>query len=91
MLVDLFPSGTGALNSEEGSGYQEIGGKQYLKLRKKGSFKFAYTVRGSHVIYDAQGKPTEYSLNERMEILKNREALTVRQKDIWYGFNLVIP
>lgn len=48
-------------------------------------------MRRSHVIYDAQGKPTEYSLNERMEILKNREALTVRQKDIWYGFNLVIP
>lgn len=91
MLVDMFPSGTGALNSEKGSGYQEIGGKKYLKLRKKGSSKYEYTVRENQVIYDAQGKPTEYSLNERMEILHNGEALTVRQKDIWYVFNLVIP
>lgn len=91
MLVDMFPSGTGALNSETGSGYQEINGKKYLKLRKKGSSKYEYTVRENNVIYDGQGKPTEYALNERMEILKGGEALTVRQKDIWYVFNLVIP
>lgn len=90
MLTDLFPAGGGAWQSKAGSGYTEVNGKKYLKLRKKGSRNYNYTVRENNVIYNAKGEPTEYSLNPQMEVLKNGEPLLVRQRDVWSRFNLLL-
>lgn len=84
LLVDAFPSGIGSVASQKGSGYTQIDGKMYLKLKKQGEDTYDYTVREGNVIYDGAGNPTEYSLNENFEVLLNGEPLTVKQKDVTY-------
>lgn len=87
LLVDVFPPECGVLFSEKGSGYKEVNGRKCLMLRKKGEDGYNYTVGENGVIYDADGKETEYSVNGKYELLKNSEPLTVRQKrlDYWYS------
>lgn len=85
ILVDAFPSATGTLSAQKGSGYTLVDGKKYLKLKKAGETEYNYTVRENNVIYDQNGAPTEYSLNGNFEVLKNGEPLTVKQKDIEYN------
>lgn len=85
ILVDAFPSATGTLTAQKGSGYTLIDGKKYLKLKKAGETEYHYTLRENNVIYDQNGAPTEYSLNGNFEVLKNGEPLTVKQKDIVYN------
>ena len=83
--MDAFPSATGTLSAQKGSGYTLVDGKKYLKLKKAGETEYNYTVRENNVIYDQNGAPTEYSLNGNFEVLKNGEPLTVKQKDIEYN------
>lgn len=85
ILVDAFPSATGTLTAQKGSGYTLIDGKKYLKLKKAGETEYHYTLRENNVIYDQNGAPTEYSLNGNFEVQKNGEPLTVKQKDIVYN------
>lgn len=85
ILVDAFPSATGTLTAQKGSGYTLIDGKKYLKLKKAGETEYHYTLRENNVIYDQKGAPTEYSLNRNFEVQKNGEPLTVKQKDIVYN------
>lgn len=91
LLTDAYPSKTGSVNSEYGTGYVEIDGQQCLMLRKKGSRNFDYTVRGDNFIYDKNGNQTEYSLNSNFEILKNGQPLTVKQKKTIFWYNLSVP
>lgn len=92
MLVDAYPYASGVINSEKGSGFTEIDGKKYLKLQKKGSSDYDYTVRENGVIFDKNGNATSYSLNDNFEVLENGEPVFMSQKKslYWYNYNIGI-
>lgn len=87
-LVDAFPHGIGIKNVQQGSGYTEIDGQKYLMLRKKGESEYSYTARENGIIYDASGKKTAYSLNDRYEVLENGRPLSVEQKEVHYWYTV---
>lgn len=88
MFVDAYPYATGATNSVKGSGFTEIDGQKYLMLCKDGEKDFNYTVRENGAIYDKNGEKTEYSLNDKYEILQNGKPLTVKQKKQRFWYNI---
>lgn len=88
MFVDVMPAGIGSSNASVGSGYKEIGGKKYLKLRFKddSSLVYQYSVRENGVVYnDTTNTPTEYTMNSRYELLQNGIPLTVKQYQIRFS------
>lgn len=93
LLVDAFPPESGAMFSEQSSGYTEIDGKKYLMLRKKGEKDYNYTVRENGVIYNSNSEKTQYSINSKNELFKDSQPMTVRQKklDYWYFLPYGIP
>lgn len=93
LLVDAFPPESGAMFSEQSSGYTEIDGKKYLMLRKKGEKDYNYTVRENGVIYNNNGEKTKYSINSKNELFEDSQPMTVRQKklDYWYFLPYGIP
>ncbi len=85
LISDAMAAGYGSPQAVSGSGYKEIDGQKYLKLKKTGDTDYHYTVRENRVIYDDRtNTATEYSLNENFEILKNGELQTVKQKSSRY-------
>ena len=85
LISDAMAAGYGSPQAVSGSGYKEIDGQKYLKLKKTGDTDYNYTVRENRVIYDDRtNTATEYSLNENFEILKNGELQTVKQKSSRY-------
>ncbi|HIT90643.1 MAG TPA: exo-alpha-sialidase, partial [Candidatus Merdenecus merdavium] len=92
LFADAMPAGIGVSNASKGSGYKEINGEKYIKLRwhEDGTNNYHYTIREGGVIYDdTTNKPTEYSVNGQYELLKNGEPLTCKQYDYYFeGTNL---
>lgn len=87
LFADLMPAGIGSSNAAVGSGFKEIDGKKYLKLRWKddASGDYGYTIRENGVIYnDAANTPTEYSVDAEYNLYQNGTALTCKQYD--YNF-----
>ncbi len=85
LISDAMAAGYGSPQAVSGSGYKEIDGQKYLKLKKTGDTDYNYTVRENNVIYDDRtNTATEYSLNENFEILMNGELQTVKQKSSRY-------
>lgn len=84
LLADVMPAGIGNnVADKKDSGYKEINGKYYLKLKKSNENAYNYTVREDGVIYDdTSGKPTNYSVNEKYEVLDNGQPLTVTQYSV---------
>ncbi|HEP1824346.1 TPA: exo-alpha-sialidase [Streptococcus suis] len=86
MLADAMPFGIGNGNANRNdSGYKEIEGKYYLKLKKEGDADYNYSVREDGVIYEDTGNtPTNYRLNDRYEVFEADKPLTVEQYSVSY-------
>lgn len=62
LLVDAYPESQGAVNSKAGSAYEQINGKNYLKLTDFNNQ--TYTVRENGIVYDAKGNATDMYVDE---------------------------
>lgn len=88
IFADAMPAGIGGSNASVGSGYKEINGKKYMKLRwyEDGSSTYNYSVRENGVIYnDETGSPTDYKIDGEYNLYRSDAALTCKQYD--YNFN----
>ncbi len=92
LFADAMPAGIGVSNASKGSGYKEIDGNKYIKLRwhEDGGSDYNYTIRENGIIYnDITNEPTEYSVNGDYDLLKNGTILTCKQYDYNFeGLNL---
>lgn len=84
LLADVMPAGIGNNNANKAdSGFKEINGYYYLKLKKNGDNDFRYTVRENGVVYDeTTNKPTNYTINDKYEVLEGGKSLTVEQYSV---------
>ena len=84
LLADVMPAGIGNNNANKAdSGFKEINGHYYLKLKKNGDNDFRYTVRENGVVYDeTTNKPTNYTVNDKYEVLEGGKSLTVEQYSV---------
>lgn len=84
LLADVMPAGIGNNNANKSdSGFKEIDGKYYVKLKKGNESAFNYSIRENNVIYDdVANKPTVYSVNEKYEVLENGNPLSVEQYSV---------
>lgn len=84
LLADVMPAGIGNNNANKAdSGFKEINGHYYLKLKKNGDNDFHYTVRENGVVYDeTTNKPTNYTINDKYEVLEGGKSLTVEQYSV---------
>lgn len=93
LFADLMPAGIGSSNASVGSGFKDIGGKKYLKLRwhQDGSSTYNYSVREGGVIYDdTTGQPTQYRVDGEYNLYQNDSKLTCKQYDYNFsGTNLI--
>lgn len=88
IFADAMPAGIGGSNASVGSGYKEINGKKYMKLRwhEDGSSTYNYSIRENGVIYsDETGSPTDYKIDGEYNLYRSDAALTCKQYD--YNFN----
>ena len=60
MLVDMWQNGTGFWGAQEGTGYIEVDGVDYLKLTDADGA--VYTVRENGVVYDSNNQVTAYQV-----------------------------
>lgn len=87
LFADLMPAGIGSSNASVGSGFKEVDGKKYLKLRwyEDGADAYNYSIRESGIIYnDTTGEATEYTVDGEYNIYQNGNNLTCKQYD--YNF-----
>ena len=84
LLADVMPAGIGNNNANKAdSGFKEINGQYYLKLQKDGDNDFSYTVRENGVVYDeTTNNPTNYTVNDKYEVLEGGKPLTVEQYSV---------
>lgn len=84
LLADVMPAGIGNNNANKAdSGFKEINGHYYLKLKKNGDNDFRYTVIENGVVYDeTTNKPTNYTINDKYEVLEGGKSLTVEQYSV---------
>ena len=89
LLADVMPAGIGNNNANRSdSGFKEVNGKYYLKLKKNGESSYQYTVRENGVVYnDSTNQPTNYQVNEKYEVLENGHPLTVEQYSVKFDVN----
>nr|CAA69951.1 sialidase (neuraminidase) [Clostridium tertium] len=88
IFADAMPAGIGSSNASTGSGYKDIAGKKYMKLRwhQDGSSTYNYSIRENGVIYnDVTNLPTEYKIDGDYNLYKNGIALLYKQYD--YNFS----
>ncbi|WP_416222661.1 sialidase domain-containing protein [Streptococcus cuniculi] len=84
LLADVMPAGIGNNNANKSdSGFKEIDGNYYVKLKKNNESNYNYSIRENNVIYDdVKNKPTAYSVNEKYELLENGQPLSVEQYSV---------
>lgn len=88
IFADAMPAGIGSSNASVGSGYKEINGKKYMKLRwhTDGSLTYNYSIRENGVIYnDRTNSPTEYKIDGEYNLYKDGVGLVCKQYD--YNFS----
>lgn len=92
LLADVMPAGIGNNNANKSdSGFKEVDGQYYLKLKKDGDTDFAYSVRAGGVIYDDRtNTKTAYTLNDRYEVLENGQPLSVEQYSVSFASGLLV-
>ncbi|MFD1671839.1 sialidase domain-containing protein [Agrilactobacillus yilanensis] len=81
MMADVMPAGIGfsAANRSD-SGYKQINGKYYVKLKKTGETAYNYTIRENGVIYnDTTNEPTTYGVDGHYGLMENGKYLKVEQ------------
>ena len=65
------------------SGYKQIDGNYYLKLKKQGDTDYNYTIRENGTVYDDRtNRPTEFSEDKNFGIKQNGNYLTVEQYSV---------
>lgn len=93
LFADLMPAGIGSSNASVGSGFKDINGNKYLKLRWKndGAGVYDYSVRENGIIYnDTTNSATEYSVDGEYNLYKNGNVMTCKQYDYNFeGSNLL--
>lgn len=93
LFADLMPAGIGSSNASVGSGFKEVNGKKYLKLRwhEDAGSAYDYTIREKGVIYnDAANQPTEFRVDGEYNLYQNHTNLTCKQYDYNFsGTNLI--
>lgn len=93
LFADLMPAGIGSSNASVGSGFKEVNGKKYLKLRwhEDAGSAYDYTIREKGVIYnDVTDQPTEFRVDGEYNLYQNDTNLTCKQYDYNFsGTNLI--
>lgn len=88
LFADLMPAGIGSSSASVGSGFKNINGKTYLKLRwnQDGDNAYHYTIReGGVIFHDDLEQPTEYWVDGDYNLHQNKTTLTCKQYD--YNFS----
>lgn len=90
MFADVMPAGVSFREATRSdSGYKEINGKAYLKLKKAGDTGYYYTVRENGIVYDDRtNQPTEYRVEDDFSITENGNALKVEQYSANFANNV---
>lgn len=87
MLADVMPAGIGNNNAiKTDSGFKEIDGNYFVKLKKEGDSGYNYSIRDDGKIYDdTTNQPTSYSVNSKYELFENGEPLNVEQYSVAFN------
>ncbi|MBF0786879.1 MULTISPECIES: exo-alpha-sialidase [unclassified Streptococcus] len=87
MLADVMPAGIGNNNAvKTDSGFKEIDGHYFVKLKKEGDTHYQYSIREDGQVYDdTRGQPTPYSVNSKYELFENGQPLTVEQYSVAFN------
>ncbi|EGO8295532.1 sialidase [Enterococcus faecalis] len=89
MFADVMPAGVSFREATRvDSGYKEVDGKTYLKLKKAGDAEYNYTVRENGVVYDDRtNQATAYTVDKDFSIKENGNALKVEQYSVTFENN----
>ncbi|WP_159795389.1 sialidase family protein [Streptococcus halichoeri] len=89
LFADVMPAGVSFREAQrDDSGYKDINGKVYLKLKKRGESGYDYTVREQGRIFDDRtNQPTAYSLAKDFSLMENGKTLTVEQYSVAFDNN----
>lgn len=89
MFADVMPAGVSFREAtRKDSGYKQIDGNYYLKLKKQGDTDYNYTIREHGTVYDDRtNRPTEFSVDKNFGIKQNGNYLTVEQYSVSFENN----
>lgn len=89
LFADVMPAGVSIVDATRvDSGYKNVDGKFYLKLKKTGDSDYNYTIRENGVIFDDRtNKATPYSVDKDFSITENGKNLTVEQYSVTFEDN----
>lgn len=89
MFADVMPAGVSFREATRvDSGFKEVNGKTYLKLKNAEETEYNYTVRENGVIYDDRtNQATSYTVDKDFSIKENGNALTVEQYSVTFENN----
>ncbi|WP_339260574.1 exo-alpha-sialidase [Lysinibacillus sp. FSL K6-3209] len=92
LMADFMPAGIGNHNAlKNDSGYKEINGTYYLKLRKSNESTYHYSIRENGVIFnDTVNQPTEYKVDAYYNLMKNDDYLYVPQYSVRFDNDRLI-
>jgi len=68
-LVLAFPEGFGYPNAEEGTGFKEIDGNQFMVLYDQDGME--YTIREEGIVYDDKNEKTDFIVDQKRNLYKN--------------------
>src|SRR5690625_7507942 len=68
-LVLAFPEGVGYPNAEEGTGFKEIDGNQFMVLYDQDGME--YTIREEGIVYDDKNEKTDCIVDQKRNFYKN--------------------
>lgn len=89
LFADVMPAGVSFRDATRSdSGYKDINGHTYLKLKKQGESGYNYTVREGGLIYDDRtNSPTDFRVNSDFSLSKNGSALKTEQYSVSFENN----
>ena len=92
LMTDVMPAGIGNNNANRSdSGYKEINGRYYLKLKKGSDKDYYYTIRENGVVFDDRtGQATSYRVDEQYNILEGTNPLMVEQYSVRFEGNQLL-
>ncbi|ARJ50156.1 sialidase family protein [Staphylococcus lutrae] len=87
LMADTMPAGVGNNNAlKNDSGFKQINGKYYLKLRLNNERDYNYSIREDGLIFDDKKQTaTEYKVDQDYHLLKNNEYLYVSQYSVKFN------
>ncbi len=84
LFADVMPAGVGnSIAWKNDSGFEEIDGQYFLKLRSQDEEEYHYLLGSDQVIYDQRtGEATDYSVDDDYNILRKGEPLYTEQYSV---------